>query len=108
MTSGARRAGEQKRHLSDTSNFRLRVPEALSPPGRYKPWERSTMSVHVICPSLRCRKILSLGEEVRGTLVACRYCQMQFRVPQLRRPFNHAATAAGAAASSATSAVKRQ
>ena len=43
------------------------------------------MAVHVICPSLRCRKILTLGDEVRGTNVSCRYCQMQFRVPQIRR-----------------------
>ena len=42
------------------------------------------MAVHVICPSLRCRKILTLDDEVRGTLVTCRYCQMQFRVPAPR------------------------
>jgi hypothetical protein len=44
------------------------------------------MAVHVVCPSLRCRKILTLNDEVRGTNVTCRYCQMQFRVPQIRRP----------------------
>jgi hypothetical protein len=43
------------------------------------------MAVHVICPSLKCRKILTLGDEVRGTLVTCRYCNMEFRVPQLKR-----------------------
>jgi hypothetical protein len=43
------------------------------------------MAVHVICPSLRCRKILTLVDSVRGSLVTCRYCQMQFRVPQVRR-----------------------
>ena len=43
------------------------------------------MSFHVICPSLRCRKILTLGDEARGTLVTCRYCEMQFRVPAPRR-----------------------
>ena len=43
------------------------------------------MAFHVICPSLRCRKVLTLAEENRGTLVTCRYCNMQFRVPQLRR-----------------------
>jgi hypothetical protein len=48
--------------------------------------DKKRMAVHVICPSLRCRKILTLGDEVRGTNVSCRYCQMQFRVPQLRRP----------------------
>ena len=43
------------------------------------------MAVHVICPSLRCRKILTLGDDVRGTLVKCRYCDMEFRVPANRR-----------------------
>ena len=43
------------------------------------------MAVHVSCPSLRCRKILTMGDEVRGTLVTCRYCNMQFRVPAPRR-----------------------
>ena len=43
------------------------------------------MAFHVICPSLRCRKVLTLADENRGTLVTCRYCNMQFRVPQMRR-----------------------
>ena len=43
------------------------------------------MAFHVICPSLRCRKVLTLADEQRGTLVTCRYCNMQFRVPQVRR-----------------------
>ena len=43
------------------------------------------MAVHVICPSLRCRKILTLEDNVRGTLVTCRYCNMEFRVPAPRR-----------------------
>ncbi|HYO09249.1 MAG TPA: hypothetical protein VER17_09775 [Tepidisphaeraceae bacterium] len=44
------------------------------------------MAVHAICPSLRCRKILELGDDVRGQTVTCRYCQMQFRVPAPRQP----------------------
>ena len=43
------------------------------------------MAVHVICPSLRCRKILTMDDNVRGTLVTCRYCNMQFRVPAPRK-----------------------
>jgi hypothetical protein len=43
------------------------------------------MAFHVICPSLRCRKVLTLTDDQRGTLVTCRYCTMQFRVPQVRR-----------------------
>ena len=56
--------------------------------------DKTGMGVHVVCPSLRCRKILTFAEEVRGTNVTCRYCQMQFRVPQIRRPAQTAAAAA--------------
>ena len=55
-------------------------------PAHFEPitTEGSIMSFHVICPSLRCRKILTLADEARGSLVSCRYCSMQFRVPQYR------------------------
>ena len=43
--------------------------------------DNPTMAVQLICPSLRCRKILTVPEEVRGKLVQCQYCQTQFRVP---------------------------
>jgi hypothetical protein len=66
--------------------------------------DKSGMGVHVICPSLRCRKILTLPESVRGTNVTCRYCQMQFRVPQLRRPAAAAAATTTSTAASATRA----
>ena len=39
------------------------------------------MPCQLICPNLRCRKILSVPEEVRGKLVKCQYCQTMFRVP---------------------------
>jgi hypothetical protein len=58
------------------------------------------MAVHVICPSLRCRKILTLADDVRGQVVNCRYCDMQFRVPAPRRttmvPTSHITAAHGA------------
>lgn len=38
-------------------------------------------SVQLICPNLRCRKFLSVPEDVRGKLVKCQYCQTSFRVP---------------------------
>ncbi len=44
------------------------------------------MPVQMICPSLRCRKILSVPDEVRGKLVKCQHCQTMFRVPELKRP----------------------
>jgi len=39
------------------------------------------MAVQLICPNLRCRKILSVPEDVRGKLVKCQKCQTMFRVP---------------------------
>ena len=54
------------------------------------------MSFHVICPSLRCRKILTLPDEARGALVTCRYCSMQFRVPQYRAARGHQNTPSNA------------
>jgi len=40
------------------------------------------MAIQLICPNLRCRKILSAPDEARGKLVKCQYCQMSFRVPE--------------------------
>jgi len=39
------------------------------------------MSVQLLCPNLKCRKILSVPSEVRGKLVKCQYCQTMLRVP---------------------------
>ncbi len=50
------------------------------------------MPVQMICPNLRCRKILSVPDEIRGKLVKCQYCQQPFRVPELRRPAAASAT----------------
>lgn len=44
------------------------------------------MAVQMICPNLRCRKLLSVPEEIRGKMVRCQHCQTQFRVPESRRP----------------------
>lgn len=40
------------------------------------------MACQLICPNLRCRKILSVPDAVRGKLVRCQHCQTMFRVPQ--------------------------
>lgn len=40
------------------------------------------MSVQLICPNLRCRKFLSVPDDVRGKLVKCQHCQTMFRVPE--------------------------
>ena len=41
----------------------------------------AVMPVQLICPNLRCRKILAVPDEVRGKLVKCQHCQTMFRVP---------------------------
>jgi hypothetical protein len=45
------------------------------------------MPVQVLCPNLRCRKLLSVPDEVRGKLVKCQHCQMMLRVPDgMKKP----------------------
>jgi len=39
------------------------------------------MAVQLLCPNLKCRKILSVPSETRGKLVKCQYCQTMLRVP---------------------------
>ena len=39
------------------------------------------MHLQMICPNLRCRKILSVPDDVRGKLVKCQHCQTMIRVP---------------------------
>ena len=52
------------------------------------------MPVQLICPNLRCRKMLSVPDEVRGRLVKCQHCQMMFRVPGMQTQ-KHAPSLAG-------------
>ena len=54
------------------------------------------MPVQLICPNLRCRKILAVPDEVRGKLVKCQHCQTMFRVPE-GRPVPAGAGAVGKA-----------
>jgi LSD1 subclass zinc finger protein len=39
------------------------------------------MAVQIICPNLKCRKILSVPEDFRGKQVKCQNCQTVLRVP---------------------------
>jgi hypothetical protein len=55
------------------------------------------MPCQLICPNLRCRKILSVPDEARGKLVRCQHCRTMFRVPDMKRPSAAAAAAAAAA-----------
>jgi hypothetical protein len=43
------------------------------------------MPCQSICPNPRCRKILSLPEEARGSQVQCQHCRTIFCVPELKR-----------------------
>ena len=53
------------------------------------------MPVQILCPNLRCRKMLSVPDEVRGKNVMCQYCKTTLRVPAVKVPT--AAPAAGKA-----------
>lgn len=55
------------------------------------------MPVQMICPNLRCRKFLSVPDNVRGKLVRCQHCQQMFRVPDIKRPDPTVAAAPAAA-----------
>lgn len=43
------------------------------------------MAAQVMCPNLRCRKILSVPDEARGRVVKCQYCQTLLRVPESKQ-----------------------
>jgi hypothetical protein len=40
------------------------------------------MAVQILCPNLRCRKVLVVPQEVRGKSVKCQHCATVFRVPE--------------------------
>lgn len=50
------------------------------------------MAIQLICPNLRCRKLLTVPEDARGKIVKCQHCHMAFRVPEAKK--NAAAFAA--------------
>ena len=41
----------------------------------------TAMPATIICPNLKCRKILAVPDEVRGKSVKCQHCQTLLRVP---------------------------
>lgn len=51
------------------------------------------MSVQLLCPNLKCRKILSVPDDLRGKLVKCQFCQTMLRVPS---PKNEPTVSTGA------------
>jgi hypothetical protein len=44
----------------------------------------SVGSVVMICPNLKCRRVLQVPSKYRGQHVKCRYCSLTFAVPLLR------------------------
>ena len=44
------------------------------------------MAVQLICPNLKCRKLLMVPDDVRGKMVKCQHCHTPLRVPELRKP----------------------
>jgi len=41
----------------------------------------TAMPATIICPNLKCRKILAVPDEFRGKSVKCQHCQTLLRVP---------------------------
>jgi hypothetical protein len=52
------------------------------------------MAVMIMCPNLRCRKVLSVPDEIRGKTVKCQHCQTMVRIPEKRSGPLAAVTAA--------------
>ena len=50
----------------------------------------NAMAVPLMCPNLKCRKILSVPDDVRGKLVKCQQCSTMFRVPENKKPVTDA------------------
>jgi len=42
-------------------------------------------SVQLMCPNLKCRRVLAVPEATRGKVVRCMHCQQTFRVPEGRK-----------------------
>jgi LSD1 subclass zinc finger protein len=43
------------------------------------------MAAQLMCPNIRCKKVLSVPEDARGKVVRCSHCQTAFRVPVPRQ-----------------------
>lgn len=52
------------------------------------------MTVQMLCPNLRCRKVLSVPVAVRGKVVKCQHCDTLFKVPEEKKQTIGAALAA--------------
>jgi hypothetical protein len=41
-----------------------------------------TTMVMMLCPNLKCRKVLRVPEKCRGKQVRCQFCNLTFKVPE--------------------------
>ena len=41
-----------------------------------------TPMVMMLCPNLKCRKVLRVPETCRGRQVRCQFCDLTFKVPE--------------------------
>lgn len=46
----------------------------------------------MICPNLKCRKVLQVQEKYRGKQVKCHYCNTLFMVPLPSKPSDEKST----------------
>ncbi|MCX5658944.1 MAG: hypothetical protein NTW19_04390 [Planctomycetota bacterium] len=56
----------------------------------------STNTIRLICPSLRCRAILTAPAAARGKAVRCGQCGMRVKVPDAAAPVKAGPAAAAA------------
>jgi len=49
------------------------------------------MAITLMCPNLRCRKILAVPDSARGSSVRCAYCQQILVVPKIKNVFKKTA-----------------
>ena len=43
------------------------------------------MPAQLMCPNIKCRKILSVPDDARGKVVRCGHCQTALRVPVVKQ-----------------------
>ena len=75
VRAALRRAGDPRAAGPGTHSPARRRPRAAGEAAK------AMSTCQLICPNLRCRKILKVPEEARGKVVRCQYCQSLLRVP---------------------------
>ena len=76
---GGRRVGDPRARGPPALKPGRRAPET---PRMTPPPPPSVSKLQMVCPNLRCRKLLCVPEIARGRVVRCRHCAMRVKVPQ--------------------------